>query len=66
MYLLGLTIHTIGEIMVGFTAIMVHHRFWKEHKVDARVFDEMRRERGIGIIGIVLILIGFFIQMAGL
>ena len=52
--------------MVGFTAIMVHHRFWKEHKVDARVFDEMRRERGIGIIGIVLILIGFFIQMAGL
>lgn len=61
--LLGFTLHTFGEIMVGFTAIMVHHRVWKEHKIDEKVFQEMRRERQIGIVGIVLIVIGFLVEI---
>jgi hypothetical protein len=61
--LIGFTLHTLGEIMVGFTAIMVHHRVWKEHKIDSRVFNEMNRERKIGIVGLILIVAGFAIEL---
>ena len=63
MELTGFTLDIIGKIMIAFTAIMVHHRFWKEHKVDERVFRAMRRERWIGILGITFILAGYFLQL---
>ncbi|PIZ66116.1 hypothetical protein COY15_01855 [Candidatus Roizmanbacteria bacterium CG_4_10_14_0_2_um_filter_39_12] len=63
--LVGFTIKTIGEVMVGFTAIMVHHRVWKEHKIDTRVFAEMKRERQVGITGLILIVLGYILQVAG-
>lgn len=63
MELLGSTFDVIGKIMVAFTAIMVHHRFRKEHRVDERVFKSMRREQLIGFIGIALIILGFFLQL---
>lgn len=63
--LIGFTLTSIGEIMIGFTAIMVHHRFRKEHKIDEMVFKEMKREQILGIIGIFLIIIGYFLQMPG-
>jgi len=61
--LIGFTLHTLGEVMVGFTAIMVHHRVWKEHKIDSRVFAEMKIERKAGIIGLVFIILGFVLQI---
>lgn len=63
MELLGFIFDVVGKIMVAFTAIMVHHRFRKEHKIDERVFKSMRREQFIGIIGIALIVFGFFLQL---
>lgn len=60
---IGYFINILGEIMVGFTAIMVHHRVWKEHKIDEKVFVEMKREQYVGIVGIVLIVIGFVLQL---
>jgi len=60
---LGFTIDVIGKVMVAYTAIMVHHRFWQEHRVDDKVFRTMRRERIFGIIGLVLIIIGYFLQV---
>lgn len=65
MELLGFILDVIGKIMVAFTAIMVHSRFQKEHKVDEFVFKEMRREKIIGVAGIFLIIIGFFLQLPG-
>jgi heme/copper-type cytochrome/quinol oxidase subunit 2 len=61
--LLGFTFDVLGKIMVAFTAIMVHHRFRKEHKVDEKVFRSMRREQIIAIVGIVLIVIGYLLQL---
>lgn len=63
MEFLGSTLDVIGKVMVAYTAIRVHHRFWKEHKVDEKVFFEMQRERHIGIMGIVLLIIGYFLQV---
>jgi len=55
------TLDVLGKLMVGFTAIAVHHRFLKEHKVDRRVFASMKREQMIGIIGMILIIIAYII-----
>ncbi len=63
MELLGFILDVIGKIMIAFTALMVHHRFRKEHKVDEFVFKAMRREQVIGIIGIIFIIIGFILQL---
>jgi len=61
--LVGFTLDVAGKIMIAFTAIMVHQRFWKEHKVDEKVFQTMRRERLVGIWGIVFIIAGFLLQL---
>jgi len=58
-----MTLDVVGKIMIAYTAIRVHHRFWKEHKVDEKVFSEMQRERLIGIFGIALIIIGYFLEL---
>lgn len=60
---IGFTLDVIGKIMVAYTAIMVHYRFWKEHKIDERVFVAMKRERNIAVLGIALIVIGYILQI---
>lgn len=62
---IGFTLDVLGKILVAFTAIMVHHRFRKEHKVDERIFKAMRREQLLGIIGIGAIILGFILQIPG-
>ena len=63
MELIGFTLDFIGKIMVAFTAIMVHHRFRKEHKVDEKVFRSMRREQVVAVVGIALIVAGYLLQL---
>lgn len=62
MEFIGFTLDVVGKIMVAFTAIMVHHRFLGEHRVDEKVFKSMRREQVVGILGIVLIIVGYAMQ----
>ena len=63
MEFIGQTIQVIGEVMIGITAIMVHRRVWKEHKINPLVYKEMQREQIIGILGIILLVAGYFIQI---
>ncbi|MCH8987103.1 hypothetical protein IIA94_02970 [Patescibacteria group bacterium] len=62
-FLIGETLDVVGKIMIAFTVLMVHHRFRKEHKVDEKVFKAMRREQIIGLLGIALIVIGYFLRL---
>lgn len=63
MEFLGFTLDVIGKLMVAFTALMVHVRFRKEHRIDEEVFRTMRREQIIGIIGVALIIVGYILQV---
>jgi len=63
MELTGFILDVLGKLLIAYTAIMVHHRFLKEHKVDAAVFRTMRREQFVGVIGVILMLAGFFLQL---
>jgi len=62
-YLIGFTIDVIGKILIAYTALAVHTRFRHEHKVDEAVFKTMRNEYIWAILGIVLIIIGYFFQL---
>lgn len=62
MEFIGFTLDVIGKIMVAYTAIAVHRRVWKEHRIDGKVFREMRREQIIGALGIILIIAGYILQ----
>jgi len=59
----GFTLDAIGKILVAYTAIMVHYRFLKEHKIDEKVFRTMKQERTIAIFGVGLIIIGYLLQI---
>jgi len=63
MEFLGFTLETVGKILIAYTAIAVHRRFWKEHKIDDKVFASMKIEQVLGIIGIVFIVAGYFLQV---
>jgi len=65
MELIGFALDGIGKILVSYTAIAVHFRVWKEHKIDEVVFHEMRKEQYIGIIGIICIIVGLILELPG-
>lgn len=58
----GKAMETIGTLLIAYAALKVHHRFRKEHTVDEKVFDEMKHEHRLGILGIFLVSIGFGLQ----
>lgn len=60
---IALTFDIIGKIMIAYTALKVHHRFRKEHRVDDMVFTAMKKEQTIGILGIVFIILGYLIHV---
>ena len=62
---LGFTIDVVGKVLIAYTAIRVHHRFWQEHKIDKAVFAEMHHEQKLGFVGIGLIIIGYLLQVPG-
>lgn len=63
---IGLSIHTVGEVLVGYTALAVHYRVFKKHKIDRSIITEMHHEQFLGAIGITLIFVGYAMEMHGI
>lgn len=61
--LAGITLDTLGTVLIAYTVLRVHSRVRKEHGIDEYVAREMRRERRLGLIGIVLIISGYVFQL---
>lgn len=61
--IVGFTLDVIGKIIIAYTAIAVHMRFRHEHKVDEAVFKTMKKEHNWAILGIILIIIGYLMQL---
>ena len=62
----GMTFGVVGKVLLGLAVVFVHHKVVKEHKIDRKVLTEMRRERNIALIGIALIVIGYFLEVQAL
>jgi|ETN02SMinimDraft_4_1059925.scaffolds.fasta_scaffold208187_2 hypothetical protein len=59
----AITLDVVGKLMVAYTALLVHMRVRKEHKIDKKVFMAMRREHTIGLLGIGLIIIAYLLEL---
>ncbi len=60
---IGFTISTIGTILIGVSAIMVHRTLASEHRIDRLVIRNIKIEQIIAIIGIFLIIIGYILEL---
>lgn len=63
MMILAIILETVGTLLIAYAALNVHHRFFKEHKIDEAVYNAMAKERKVGLTGIYLIIVAFFLQI---
>lgn len=61
---IGLTLDTLGKILLGITVLMVHRLVLREHKIDVDVLKTMKREQILGVSGILLIIVGYVMQLS--
>ncbi|MBT4857308.1 hypothetical protein HON52_03960 [Candidatus Uhrbacteria bacterium] len=59
---LGELLQTIGELALAYTVLRVHHGVMTEKHIDKKVILSMKSEQFIGMMGVILIIIGFLIR----
>lgn len=64
MEIIGLTFDVVGTILIAIMALKVHHNVIKERKIDSEVFEEMKLEQFLGITGVVLLIVGYILQIS--
>ena len=57
------TFDFVGKILIAITALLVHKRIKKAHRINKKVLKEMRFEQSIGFLGIILIVIGYILHL---
>lgn len=63
LFFMAKTLDIVGKLMIAYTALMVHHRVLREHKIDKSVFRMMKREQAVGIAGVLLMVIAYAIEV---
>ncbi len=61
--IIGLTLDSIGKVLLGVSVYLVHSKVIRERRIDKKVLGEMKRERNLVLIGIVLMIIGYLMQL---
>jgi hypothetical protein len=59
----GLTLGTIGKLVLGIALLRVHAYILKEHKIDNVVLAALRRERYFTALGLILIVLGYVLEV---
>lgn len=62
--LFGFILSTVGELCIGYSVLRVHNQVSKDHRIGSNVLSEMKREKRLVISGIILILVGFVLQIS--
>lgn len=60
---IGLTLGTLGKIILGVAVIRTHSRIGEEHKIDGVVLRAIIKEKYITAGAIALIAVGYFLEM---
>ncbi|MBS3079854.1 hypothetical protein J4221_00110 [Candidatus Pacearchaeota archaeon] len=63
LFILGFIIDALGKVLLGISVILVHGIVYKERKIDIKVLREMKIEKKLSLLGIILIIIGSGIQV---
>ncbi len=59
----GLTIGTVGKLILGIAVMRVHVGILREHRIDDAVLHAIKRERYVTLIGLVLIVLGYVLEV---
>lgn len=59
----GLTVGTIGKIMVAIGILRVHNIMAQEQKIDDRVIRSFSVEKTVTALGVVFILLGYILEV---
>ena len=59
----GITIGTIGKLVLGIAVLRVHVYILREHKIDGVVLSALKREQYVTFIGLMLIVIGYLLEI---
>ena len=61
--LLGLTLGTIGKVIIGLAVLRVHIHIIKERRIDNLVLASMKKEQLVTLFGLALIVIGYALEV---
>ena len=64
--IIGLTLELIGTLLLAVMVILVHLKLKKEKHLDVAVFNEISLEKKLGLVSILLLIIGFGLQIISL
>ncbi len=59
----GITLGTIGKLILGIAVLRVHIRIFEEHKIDGVVLKAIKREHLVTIIGLIFIVLGYVLEV---
>ena len=59
----GLTIGVLGKILVVLGVLVAHSGILHEHKIDSLVLRRFKWEHTITLLGLLLIMIGYFMEI---
>lgn len=59
----GLTLGVIGKMMLGIGVLIAHTELVRERRIDLRVLKSYRIEHALTITGLVLIMIGYGMEL---
>ena len=60
----GMTLGTAGKLLLGFAVLRVHTRIREERKIDAAVIRSIKREEVLTLVGVLLIIVGYVLEVA--
>lgn len=59
----GLTVSMLGKLMLAAGVLMAHSKIEHEHRIDEQVIRTFHKERILTVIGVLLILIGYGLEI---
>lgn len=59
----GLTLGTIGKIILGVAVLRVHLRMFEVREIDGAVLTAIKREHWVTIVALIMIVIGYFFEI---
>ena len=59
----GITIGTIGKVILGIAVLRVHVHIIRERKIDTVVLQSLKREQYVTAFGLALIVLGFIMEI---
>jgi len=63
---IAITLDFIGKFLLALLVILVHYRVQKEGKIDRKVLKEMRLEKFIGSLSLILLVVAYIIHLGSL